>query len=101
MGIMFEENDSLLLSNPKLLEAQPDSAFARICSFDESVLYSNGYFSSRNEVISCFISMINGVDLMSSLPVMYIYKNDFSLPPGLLNVYYAEYPTEGRISPEE
>ncbi|EKX72367.1 BT1 folate/biopterin transporter family protein [Theileria equi strain WA] len=83
MAVDFED-DTLLFSNHKLLEEEQESLFSRICRLDESLLYSTGYFTVRNDVISCLISTVNIVDLVSSLPIMYIYKNEFNLSPAML-----------------
>nr|PVC52785.1 hypothetical protein MACL_00000527 [Theileria orientalis] len=78
------ETDSVLLANPKLIKDEQHNAFAGLLSFDESLLYSSGHFSSRNELISCIVAMLHGVEVLTYLPIMYLYKDDFHISPALL-----------------
>uniref|UniRef100_A0A3B0N6U8 BT1 family, putative n=1 Tax=Theileria annulata TaxID=5874 RepID=A0A3B0N6U8_THEAN len=66
------------------MKDEQHNAFQGLLTFDESLLYSSGHFSSRNELISCIVAMLHGVEVLTYLPTLYLYKDDFKISPALL-----------------
>ncbi|EDO05843.2 prohibitin BT1 folate/biopterin transporter family protein [Babesia bovis T2Bo] len=84
IGNLADDTDSVLFVNPKIVKRTPEGSPRVQSEHDEGLLRVPPQRRTLNEVISCIIAMLHGVEVFTSLPVLYLYKDDFQLGPAML-----------------
>ncbi|EKX72398.1 hypothetical protein BEWA_048650 [Theileria equi strain WA] len=79
MDLESEGSCMSLTAKPTLAEEEIDLTFSGLC---DELERETGEQYSRNQVISYIVVMVNGILVLINLPVTYIYKDDFNIPPG-------------------
>ncbi|GFE55524.1 integral membrane protein protein [Babesia ovis] len=84
IGNLADDTDSVLFVNPKIIKRTPEGSPSESLADEDGYISASASRRSINEIISCIIAMLHGVEVFTSLPVLYLYKDDFKLGPALL-----------------